>query len=117
MTIYTPASVPGRSLERLRKHAEVLVMDSTYNKTNRFRRFRLPLFNICGSTFSNASFSVASAFLSSEDKESFKWVLARLQPPMTFVTDGDTKLIAAIRSLHPNSSHLICIRHVCKTYP
>ena len=114
MTIYTPASVPGRSLERLRKHAEVLVMDSTYNKTN---RFRLPLFNICGSTFSNTSLSVASAFLSSEDKESFKWVLARLQPPMTFVTDGDTKLIAAIRSLHPNSSHLICIRHVCKTYP
>ena len=89
-------------------------MDSTDNKTN---RFHLPLFNICGSTFSNASLSVASAFLSSEDKESFKWVLARLQPPMTFVTDGDTKLIAAIRSLHPNSSHLIYIRHVCKTYP
>jgi MULE transposase domain len=57
---------------------EVLVMDSTDNKTN---RFHLPLFNICGSTFSNASLSVASAFLSSEDKESFKWVLARFFVP------------------------------------
>jgi MULE transposase domain len=52
--------------------------------------------------------------LSSEDKESFKWVLVRLPPPMTFVTDGDTKLIAAIRSLHPNFGHILCIRHVCK---
>ena len=108
-----------QSLELLRKHAEVLVMDSTY-KTN---RFRLPLFNICRSTFSNTTFSVASAFLSSEDTESFKWVLARLQgvyqtlelpPPTTFVTDADSKLIAAIRSLHPNSNHLLCIWHVCK---
>jgi hypothetical protein len=32
---------------------------------------------------------------------------------MSFVTDGDTKLIAAIRSLHPNFSHILCIRHVC----
>ena len=39
---------------------------------NKMNGFRLPLFNICGSTFSNASFSVASAFLSSEDTESFK---------------------------------------------
>ena len=35
---------------------------------------------------------------------------------MTFVTDGDTKLIAAIGqwSLHPNSSCLLCIRYVCE---
>jgi len=82
-----------QSLELLRKHGEVLVMDSTY-KTN---RFHLPLFNICGSTFSNTSFSVASAFLSSEDTESFQWVLTtllevcqtlNLPSPATFVRDG-----------------------------
>ena len=103
-----------QSLELLRKHAEVLVMDSTY-KTN---RFRLPLFNICGSTFSNTSFSVASAFLSSEDTESFQLVLARLQevyetlelpPPMTFVTDADSALIAAIGPLYLKASYLLCI--------
>jgi hypothetical protein len=68
LTIYTQASVPGRyhwsCSENIWKSwwwTQHLI------KTN---RFRLPLFNICGSTFSNASLSVASAFLSSKDKES-----------------------------------------------
>ena len=77
LTIYTQASVPGRyhwsCSENIRK--------SWWWTQQIIKRFRLPLFNICGSTFSNASLSVASAFLSSEDKELFKCVLARFFVP------------------------------------
>src|ERR1700722_5154188 len=67
LTIYTPPSLGAGPLcsENMRRSW----LWTQHNKPN---GFHLPLFNICGSTFSKASFSVASAFLSSEDTESFK---------------------------------------------
>jgi hypothetical protein len=82
--------------------------------------------NICGSTFSNTSFSVASAFLSSEDTESIKWVLANCYKKCSTkpLTNHQWHLLQVEIlnwlqqlgqwSLHPNSSCLLCIRHVCE---
>ncbi|KAK9242958.1 hypothetical protein V1506DRAFT_545859 [Lipomyces tetrasporus] len=91
------------SIEMLRWHSQVLIMDSTY-KTN---WFRLPLFNIVGMTSTNRTFTVGR-------EDSILWVFEHLGgiygrlsllPPVT---------IKAIRSFYPFTNHLLCLWHITK---
>jgi hypothetical protein len=51
------------SIELARKYNLVLLMDCTYNKTN---RFEMPLMEVVGKTPSNKTFFVAFVFLAEE---------------------------------------------------
>lgn len=106
------------SLEFLRDHPEVLVLDATY-KVN---RFNLPMINITGQTSNNKTFYVGGAFMR-EDTESFSWLLEcilkiyetlRIPYPATLITDADTALLPAVQDVLPHTKHLLCMWHVKK---
>lgn len=90
----------------------VLVMDSTY-KTNKYRQ---PLFEIVGMTSTELTFTVAFAYMESEQTENFCWVLDKLKQlfvnkdvcPQVIVTDRDLALMKAIEVVFPNTINLLC---------
>ena len=100
-------------------------MDCTY-KTN---RFGMPLLHVVGLTSVYTSFSVCFVFLRNEDSKSYKWAQERVAElyhpterhaaplathPITIATDCDDGLLAAIDSVFPRSTNLICRWHIAK---
>jgi hypothetical protein len=59
----------------LRLNPEILIMDAIF-KTN---RFRLPLFNIVGTTLLNTTFFVAFVFTNSRAAGAFTWIFEKLR--------------------------------------
>lgn len=111
--------VEKHTVEILKGNSEVFLMDCTY-KTN---KFKLPLLVIIGHTSLGITFYVGFAFLAKEHEEDFVWVLTALKEylvqtevdaPEVLVTDRDMGLIAAIRTVFPDTAHLLCIWHVNK---
>lgn len=109
--------IPRETFDLLRLNFEVLIMDCTF-QTN---RFRMPLFNIVGSTLLNTTFYVAFVLTSSRTAEAFTWVLERLREvyteleldlPKTIVTDKEGGLVTPIREVFPEAIHLFCIWHI-----
>jgi len=96
----------------------VLIMDSTY-KTN---KYRLSLLKIVGMTSTKCTFAVAFAYMESERKENFCWVLEKLKGmfikeglfPQVILTDRDLALMNAIEIVFPNSVNLLCQFHIDK---
>jgi hypothetical protein len=102
------------SLKLWATNSDVILMDATY-KTN---RFNMPLVNLVGATANNETFFIAAAFVSTEGKEDYKWILQRLawlydkmglSPPRVFITDNDGVMAVAITAIFPRSAHLLCI--------
>jgi hypothetical protein len=92
-------------------------MDASF-KTN---RFRLPLFNIVGTTLLNTTFYVEFVLTNSRTAEAFTLVFKRLQEvyrkleldlPRTIITDKEGGLITPIREMFPDTSHLLCIWYI-----
>ncbi|GAB2303703.1 hypothetical protein Dimus_038799 [Dionaea muscipula] len=101
----------------MRLFGYVLVMDTTY-KTN---RFDLPLLEVVGVVPMGQNFHVAFAFIKNEKKDSFVWALQKLKTlfgtpagPGVIVTDRDLVLMNAVQEVFPDSSHLLCRRHIAK---
>ena len=96
----------------------VLVMDSTY-KTNKYRQ---PLFEIVGMTSTELTFSVAFAYMESEQTYSFCWVLEKLKElfvqkdlrPKVILTDRDLALMKAVEIVFPTTQNLLCRFHINK---
>ena len=110
---------PATSVELLRQHPDVVLMDCTY-KTN---RFCMPLFNICGTTNDHRSFQIAACFLSGEKEADYSWALRclgqfydenQIPLPKSFCTDRELSLINSLQS-NPTFNdipQLLCRWHV-----
>ncbi|KAK7393758.1 hypothetical protein VNO78_22322 [Psophocarpus tetragonolobus] len=96
----------------------VLIIDCTY-KTN---RCQLPLLEIVGVTSTELTFSVAFAFVESEQADNFTWALQKLRGlilkdddvPQVIVTNTDFALMNAVQVVFPSSSNLLCRFHINK---
>ncbi|KAI5427431.1 hypothetical protein KIW84_032738 [Lathyrus oleraceus] len=96
----------------------VLVMDNTY-KTKKYRQ---PLFEIVGMTSTELTFAVAFAYMESEQKENFCWVLEKLKElfvkkdlcPQVILTDRDLALMKEIEIVFPRSINFLCRFHINK---
>ncbi|KAK7367097.1 hypothetical protein VNO80_09106 [Phaseolus coccineus] len=96
----------------------VLLLDNTY-KVN---RYRLPLLEIVGVTSTELTFSVAFAYLESEQVDNFTWALQKLRGlivkdseiPPVIVTVRDIALMNAVQAVFPSSSNLLCRFHIGK---
>ncbi|XP_045830917.1 protein FAR1-RELATED SEQUENCE 5-like [Trifolium pratense] len=93
----------------------VVMMDSTY-KTN---KYRLPLFEIVGSTSTGRTYPVGFAFLSQEKEDKFVWALQSIRGMLlcqddmkVIVTDRDQALINAVNIVFPKCTPLICRYHI-----
>ena len=103
----------------LKQFWNVIVMDCTY-KTN---RYKMPLLVITGVTNLNTTFYVAFCFLRAEDSDDYCWALEQLRElllhvgvpdPGCILTDRETKCISQIRTVFPDTRHLLCIWHINK---
>lgn len=110
---------PKSGISLLQQHPDVLLCDSTY-KTN---RFRMPLFNLCGTTANKKTFQIATAFLNGEAEPQFSWAIshfvtllntAKIDPPRIIITDRELALMNALRGnpLLDAVPHILCHRHV-----
>ncbi|RDX82859.1 hypothetical protein CR513_36299, partial [Mucuna pruriens] len=96
----------------------VLLLDSTY----KINRYQLPLLEIVGVTSTELTFSVAFAYMESEEVDNFTWALQKLRGliakdneiPPVIVTVRDTALMNAVQVVFPNSSNLLCRFHISK---
>ncbi|XP_021738223.1 protein FAR1-RELATED SEQUENCE 5-like [Chenopodium quinoa] len=95
----------------------VIGMDSTY-KTN---QYDMPFFEIIGVTPTNHNFLVAYAFMRLESEESYRWVLQCLRllighhrEPLVLLTYRELGLCAALKSVFPNTRHMLCVWHINK---
>ena len=93
-----------------------MIFDCTY-RTNRYNH---ALFNIVGVDCLQQTFFVAFCFLAREGEEDFTWVLNELKniytevkiPRLeTVITDGDPGLANAVKSVFPDTTHLLCRWH------
>ncbi|XP_021717947.1 PKS-NRPS hybrid synthetase CHGG_01239-like [Chenopodium quinoa] len=101
----------------LRTYPYVIGMDSTYKKN----RYGMPFFEIVGVTPTNQNFLVTYAFMRSESEESYRWVLQCLRllighhrEPSVLLTDRELGLCAALKSVFPNTRHMLCVWHINK---
>ena len=106
------------SIKLLNTFHTVLIMDTTY-KTN---KYRLPLLEVVGVTSTELTFSVAFAYLDSEQKDNFTWALQKLKQliyqeesiPAVIVTDRDVAMLNAVHNVFPSSCNLLCHFHITK---
>jgi len=82
----------------------------------------MPLFEIVGVTSTKMTYSVAFAFLSFEQEDSFTWTLemlvglltSKLNMPKVVVTDRDNTLMNAVAKVLPETNHILCYFHIGK---
>ena len=92
---------------------DVVILDTTSN-TNRFRMM-LCVIIIIDNHFKTRI--VASAIIEDETLDTFRWIFMTLFEetginPGVIFTDSDPSLISAIKEVHPDTSHLLCIFHI-----
>lgn len=107
--------VHPKSFELWRVFPHVLIIDATY-KTN---IYNMPFVEIVGVTSTRKTFKVASAFITNEREDTYKWVLERLKQTLgggmsvrVIITDRELALINACRDLFPQAARLLCRFHI-----
>ncbi|XP_074315661.1 protein FAR1-RELATED SEQUENCE 2-like [Silene latifolia] len=98
-----------------RSYYYVVLIDSTY-KTN---LYGLPLVEMVGVTPVGKTFVIAYALVTHEFEDGYRWVLQQLKAllndvvqPNVIVTDCKQRLLNAIPTVFPDSSHLLCLWHI-----
>jgi hypothetical protein len=98
----------------LKQHYWVISMDFTY-KTN---RYSMPLLNIVGFASIGQIFYISFAFMCDEQEETYEVMLICLAEvynsldltyPQTILTDKERALYNAIKTIFPDTNHMICI--------
>lgn len=92
---------------------DVVILDTTSN-TNRFQMM-LCVIVIIDNHFKTRI--VASAIIEDETLDTFRWILGTILEetginPGVIFTDSDPSLISAIKEIHPDTNHLLCIFHI-----
>ncbi len=104
------------SIQLLRKHFEVLLLDCTY-KTN---RYRMPLLHAVAVDNFGGSFSVAFCFLRAETERDYIWAISALKSlydrenirPKVIITDKELALRNACRQYWRIVPQLLCKWHL-----
>ncbi|KAK9683104.1 hypothetical protein RND81_10G116800 [Saponaria officinalis] len=99
-----------------RAYPHVVLIDFTY-KTN---TYNMALVEVVGVTPAGSSFLIACVLIPSESEEGYTWLLRKLMDilectgasPSVFVTDRELGLVRALRTLFPETPHLLCRWHV-----
>ncbi|KAK9698915.1 hypothetical protein RND81_08G140400 [Saponaria officinalis] len=99
-----------------RAYPHVILIDSTY-KTN---TYKMALVEVVSVTPTGSSFLITCVLIPSESEEGYTWLLRKLMDilectgtsPSVFVTDRELGLVRALRTLFPETSHLLCRWHV-----
>ncbi|EXX57044.1 hypothetical protein RirG_210580 [Rhizophagus irregularis DAOM 197198w] len=104
--------------ERWIKFYDIIIHDNTA-KTNKYN-YPLSLFILIDNY--NKSRLAAQAFLQDERQESYEWLLrccleACKISLLTFVTDGDSAMIAAVSTVFPEAHHMQCLFHLYQNLP
>ncbi|KAK9742623.1 hypothetical protein RND81_03G186300 [Saponaria officinalis] len=104
------------AVKLLRAYPHVVLIDSTY-KTN---TCNMTLVEVVGVTPTGSSFLIACVLIPSESNKWYTWLLRKLMDilectgasPSVFVTDRELGLVRALRTLFPETPHLLCRWHV-----
>ncbi|KAK9666016.1 hypothetical protein RND81_14G153500 [Saponaria officinalis] len=104
------------AVKLFRAYPHVVLIDSTY-KTN---TYNMALVEVVGVTPAGSSFLIACVLIPSESEEGYTWLLRKLMDilectgasPSVFVTDRELGLVRALRTLFPETPHLLCRWHV-----
>ncbi|RHZ88497.1 hypothetical protein Glove_22g195 [Diversispora epigaea] len=104
--------------ERWTKFYDIIIHDNTA-RTNKYN-YPLSLFILIDNY--NKSRLAAQAFMQDERLESYEWLLrccleAYEIAPLTFVTDADPAMIAAISTIFPETHHIQCLYHLYQNLP
>ncbi|XP_045827823.1 protein FAR1-RELATED SEQUENCE 5-like isoform X1 [Trifolium pratense] len=95
---------------------DVVAFDTTYGKN----KYNYPLVIFSGCNHHLQSVIFASALVSDETTETYKWLLNTFlecmnnQYPTGVVTDGDGAMREAIKQIFPDSTHRLCAWHLNK---
>ena len=103
--------------ERWSKFYDIIIHDNTA-RTNKYN-YPLSLFILIDNH--NKSKLAAQAFLQDERQETYEWLFrccleACEIPPLTFVTDGDPAVIAAISIVFSETRHMQCLYHLYQNF-
>ncbi|KAK9756697.1 hypothetical protein RND81_01G115400 [Saponaria officinalis] len=104
------------AVKLFRAYPHVVLIDSTYKTYT----YNMALVEVGGVTHVGLLFFIACVLIPSESKEGCKWLLKKLMDilectgasPSVFVTDRELGLIAALRTLFPDTPHLLCRWHL-----
>ncbi|KAK9698735.1 hypothetical protein RND81_08G127600 [Saponaria officinalis] len=104
------------AVKLFRAYPHVVLIDSTY-KTN---TYNMALVEVVGVTPAGSSFLITCVLIPSESEEGYTWLLRKLMEilectgasPSVFVTDRELGLVRTLRSLFPETPHLLCRCHV-----
>ncbi|XP_012853746.1 PREDICTED: protein FAR1-RELATED SEQUENCE 11-like [Erythranthe guttata] len=103
------------SIKLLQLFPYVILMECTY-KTN---RYEMPLLEIIGVTPVGRNFTIAVAFMSREDGDTYAWTLRCLRDilpigiePEVILTDRELGLLKALPNVFPHSHHMLCLYHI-----
>ncbi|CAG8622524.1 10499_t:CDS:1 [Diversispora eburnea] len=104
--------------QRWIKFYDVIIHDNTA-RTNKYN-YPLSLFILIDNY--NKSRLAAQAIIQDERQESYEWLLqccleACEIPPITFVTDADPAMVAAISIVFPKTHHIQCLFHLYLNLP
>ena len=97
------------------KYNRVFLLDCAYKA----KRYNMPLLHIVGLSPSNSYYNIAFCFIQNEVEESYRWVLQTFflwLDPLPFgsvlFTDRNLALLGVIKSICPQSPHLLCIWYI-----
>ncbi|KAF0936065.1 hypothetical protein E2562_038522 [Oryza meyeriana var. granulata] len=94
---------------------DVMSFDTTF-ETN---RFEMPFAPFVGTNHHKQPIVFGAALLYDESSESFHWLFQTFltamsgKQPVTIFTDPSAEITKAIRLVFSNSSHRLCLRHIC----
>jgi hypothetical protein len=107
--------MPFPILHLIRYH-DVIFNDTTYS----CNRFQFPLNVTVGVDCEGKTRILALALISGESSDDFSWVLRHLlaggnnKPPQVFMTDQDTGMESALKSVMPGVTIVNCLWHIIK---
>ncbi|KAK1693255.1 hypothetical protein QYE76_009952 [Lolium multiflorum] len=106
----------SQSVQDYEDYGDVLVFDSTY----KMNRYRMPFIPFVGLNNHRRTTVFGCAIVSDEKEETYVWLLQTFlkamcqKKPLSVITDADSAMIRAIRTVFPDVWHRICSWHVEK---
>ncbi|KAK1699325.1 hypothetical protein QYE76_016022 [Lolium multiflorum] len=106
----------SQSVQDYEDYGDVLVFDSTY----KMNRYRMPFIPFVGLNNHRRTTVFGCAIVSDETEETYVWLLQTFlkamcqKKPLSVITDADSAMIRAIRTVFPDVWHRICSWHVEK---
>ncbi|KAK1643049.1 hypothetical protein QYE76_060885 [Lolium multiflorum] len=106
----------SQSVQDYEDYGDVLVFDSTY----KMNRYCMPFIPFVGLNNHRRTTVFGCAIVSDEKEETYVWLLQTFlkamcqKKPLSVITDADSAMIRAIRTVFPDVWHRICSWHVEK---